>query len=115
MRRQCVAPDYVCIDHTTGVVARTIDELLAAAAAWSDRTFEITSALETIDGALVVQARISGTLTGTWHSISASGQRASSDSCTNFRFDEDGRITSEEHYGDTLTTVEQLAANEVTR
>jgi hypothetical protein len=45
---RCVGPRYVWIDHTTGVVARTAEELLAAAAedsAWSDRIFEITNVL----------------------------------------------------------------------
>jgi ketosteroid isomerase-like protein len=108
---KCVAPGYVWIDHTTGVVARTADELLAAAAedaAWSDRTFEITNMLETTGGALVVQARISGTLVGTWRSHKGRGERVSSDSCTIFRFDDEGRISSEEHYSDALTLLEQL-------
>jgi ketosteroid isomerase-like protein len=115
---KCIAAGYVWIDHTAGVVARTVDELLAAAAedaAWSDRTFDITNALETTDGALVVQATVSGTLNGTWRSVEAHGRRVSSDSCTIFRFDDDGRIRSEEHYSDALTIVEQLAANDPTR
>lgn len=108
-----IAPGYVWIDHTTGVVARTADELFAAAAedaAWSDRIFEITNVLETTDGALVVQARISGTLNGSWRSHEARGQCVSNDTCTIFRFDDAGRISSEEHYSDALTLVEQLAA-----
>ena len=108
---RCIGPGYVWIDHTTGVVARTAEELLAAAAedsAWSDRTFEITNVLETTDGALVVQATISGTLNGTWRSVSADGQRTSSASCTILRFDDDDHIVSEEHYSDALTILEQL-------
>jgi len=110
----CIGPGYVWIDHTTGVVARTAEELLAAAAddaAWSDRTFEITNVFETTDGALVVQATVSGTLNGTWRSVVAQGRPASSDTCTIFRFDEDDHIVSEEHYSDALTILEQLTTS----
>lgn len=110
---RCTGPGYVWIDHTKGVTARTAEELLAAAAedsAWSDRTFEITNVLETTDGALVVQATISGTLRGMWRSVVASGQRTTSATCTIFRFDDDDHIVSEEHYSDALTIMEQLKA-----
>lgn len=109
-----VAPTYVWIDHMNRVVARTPDELMTAAAEdtmWSDRTFEITNTLETVDGALIVQATVSGVLSGKFHAVVANGQRTSSESCTIFRFDADGRITLEEHYGDALTIIEQLTSS----
>ena len=109
---KCVAPDYVWIDHTKGIVARTAEELLNATAedsVWSDRTFEITNVLETVDGALVVQATISGVLNGKWRSVEGSGERTRSESCTIFRFDDEGRISFEEHYSDALTVIEQVS------
>jgi hypothetical protein len=56
---------YTWIDHVKKVTATTMDELFEAQskdAAWSDRSFDINNALETTDGALVVEATVSGTL-----------------------------------------------------
>lgn len=110
----CVAPGYMWIDHVKGVVAETTEELLGAKAedaAWSDRVFDITNAMETTNGALVVQAIISGTLNGEWCSLRGDGERVSFDACVIFRFDDEGaRIISEEHYSDALTVMNQLKA-----
>ena len=109
----CVGSGYVSIDHHKGVAYRTMDELLAAQAedaAWSDRTFDIAHALETTDGALVVQATISGQLNGYWCYLTGSGQRVSFDACVIFRFNDEGLIISEEHYSDALTVMKQLQA-----
>ena len=111
----CVAlPGYVWIDHTKGIVAETMEQLLesqAEDAAWSQRTFDITNASETTDGALVVQATISGTLNGEWCSLQGTGQRAHFDACVIFRFDDAGKILSEEHYSDALTVVQQITSS----
>ena len=107
----CVGSDYSSIEHHRGVTARTMDELLAAQAedaAWSDRTFDIAQALETTDGALVVQATISGQLNGYWCHLTGSGQHVSFDACVIFRFNDEGLIISEEHYSDALTVMKQL-------
>ena len=109
----CVGPGYMSIEHHRGVTCRTMEELLEAQAedaAWSDRTFEITNTLETTDGALVVQATISGRLNGYWCYLTGEGQRVTFDACVIFRFDEDGLIISEEHYSDALTVMKQLEA-----
>jgi ketosteroid isomerase-like protein len=112
---RCIGDGYVWVDHTREVVARATEELQRALqedSAWSDRTFDITNAVETTDGTLVVQATISGTLTGTWHSIVARGQRVSSATCSIFRFDAQHRIVWEEHYSDALTIMKKLTAAE---
>jgi len=91
-----------------------MDELLEAQAedaAWSDRTFDITNVLETTDGGLVVQATIGGNLNGSWASLTGHGQRVHFDACVIFRFDEDCRIISEEHYSNLLTVMRQLDAS----
>ena len=108
----CVAlPGYVSIDHQRGVVAETMEQLQQAAAedaAWSQREFDITNVLETTDGALVVQATISGNLDGEWCSLRGTGQRVTFDACVIFRFNDDGKIVLEDHYGDALKVAQQL-------
>ena len=107
----CVANGYTWIDHVRGTTAETIEQLLEAQAedaAWSNRSFNIIRALETTDGALVVQAAISGTLDGEWCSVRGSGQHVSFDACVIFRFDDEARILSEEHYSDALTVLNQV-------
>jgi hypothetical protein len=59
---------------------------------------------------LVVQATVSGTLNGEWCSVRGSGPRASFDACVIFRFDDEARIVSEEHYSDALTVLKQVGA-----
>ncbi len=65
-------------------------------AAWSDRDFKINTILEAADGTVIVQATVSGTLTGTWRSVEGRGQRVTHEHCTVFKFDDSGMITSEE-------------------
>ena len=112
----CIALDgsYESIDHHKGVTYRTMEELLEAKAeddAWSDRTFDITNAMETTDGALVVQATISGTLNGYWCHLTGTGQHVTFDACVIFRFNDEGIIVLEEHYSDALTVMKQLEAD----
>ena len=108
-----VGDGYVWIDHTTDTVASTPEELQAAVeedAAWSDRMFVIDRAMETSDGAVVVQMTNTQTLTGEWRSIRGQGQRVRREICEIFRFDEDDRIVVEEMYEDALTLMRQLGA-----
>jgi ketosteroid isomerase-like protein len=110
---RCIGEGYVWIDHSEEVEARTPDQLHQAMqedAAWRDRRFVIEQALETADGALVVQATVTGTLDGQWRSIEAHGRRVSRALCTIFRFDDEGRIIFEECYTDALTVMVQLGA-----
>jgi hypothetical protein len=110
---QCVGEGYLWIDHTFEVEARTPDELRKAMnddSAWSNRTFAINNAMETTDGALVVQATETGTLTAPWRSVEARGQTVSHDGCWIFRFDGDGRIIHEEKYSDASSWMVRLRA-----
>jgi hypothetical protein len=70
----------------------------------------IKHALETIDGALVVLATITQTLTGEWRSIKGDGQQVHREICDIFRFNAEGRIVSENMYEDALSVVRQLGA-----
>jgi len=110
---RCIGEGYTWIDHATGVTARTGEELLRAMeedAAWSDRDFKINTIHEAADGTVVVQATVSGTLTGTWRSVEGRGQRVTHEHCTVFKFDDSGMITSEEAYYDCLGVMVQLGA-----
>lgn len=110
---RCIGDGYVWIDHTKEVVARTPAQLSQAMeedSAWSDRHFEIEQVLETVDGALVVQSRMSGVLSGPWRSVDGGGRRVSHSVCTIFRFDDECRIVYEEAYSDALTLMAQLGA-----
>lgn len=110
---RCIGDGYVWIDHTKEVEARTPDQLREALqedAAWRDRRFEIERVLETTDGALVVQATMTGTLEGRWRGVEGRGRRIARAICTIFRFDARGRIISEECYTDALTLLAQLGA-----
>jgi predicted ester cyclase len=109
----CVGPGYVWIDHGTGVVAHTGEELLGAqadAAAWSDTRFDITEAYETSEGTAVVQVVQSCNVTGPWRSMETTGQRISFPFCAIFRFDADGLIVHEEQYYDMSSVRQQLGS-----
>jgi hypothetical protein len=108
-----IGEGYTYIDHTTDVVATTSQQLEAALVGdlqWSDQKFGIKQALETTDGALVVLATLTQTLTGEWRSIKGSGQQVRWEFCDIFRFDGEDRIVSEELYGDALSIMHQLGA-----
>ncbi|MGH3677388.1 MAG: ester cyclase [Mycobacterium sp.] len=107
---KCVGPAYQWIEHGTGVVAKTVEQLLAANAdeePWSDVSFEIGGVFETGD-ALVVQAVRRGTITGSWRSMEATGQSVSFPLCTIFKFNADELIMSEEAYYDMSAVARQL-------
>jgi ketosteroid isomerase-like protein len=108
-----VGDGYIWIDHTTDVVARTPEELLAAkeeASVWSDLDFVIDRAMDTADGALVAQMTVTQTLLGEWRSVKGTGQRVRREICEIFRFDAEGRIVVEEMYEDALSLMQQLGA-----
>ena len=108
---RCIGPGYVWIDHGTGVVAHTPDEFREALAddmAWSNLRFEIDHIFDTQDGAVVVQAVRSGSITGQWRSMEAAGQQVVFPVCTIFKFDEDHHIVHEEAYYDMLSVRRQL-------
>jgi predicted ester cyclase len=108
----CVGQGYVWIDHGTGVVARTPDELQAALTdegPWQGTSrFDIEYAFETGDGALIVQGVRSGTVTGSWRGMEVTGQKVTFPFCAVMRFDDDGRIVREEQYYDMLSVRRQL-------
>jgi hypothetical protein len=111
--RPLIGDGYIAIDHTLGFVATTPEELRAAQvedAAWSDWKYAIDRASETTDGALVVQATFTATLTGEWRSVKGTGQFVRREVCDIFRFDADGRIVVEEIYEDALSIMRQLGA-----
>lgn len=111
--RPLIGAGYTWIDHTQDVVARTSEELqvsLQEDLAWSEQKFVIDHAVETVDGALIVQATISQTLTGEWRSVKGSGQQVRRKVCEIFRFDRDGHIVVEELYEDALSIMRQLGA-----
>jgi ketosteroid isomerase-like protein len=108
---ELVGDGYMWIDHTTDVVATTAEELQAAVEedrAWSDRKFVIDNAMDTADGALVVQITNTQTLTGEWRSVQGHGQRVRREICEIFRFDQTGRVVVEEMYEDALALIRQL-------
>ena len=101
------------VDHAADVVARTPEEMRAAgeeARAWSDLRYEISQVHEATDGTLIVQATLSRTLTGRWRGVEPAGQQVSTQACVIVRFDDDGRVVSEEVYEDGLSVMRQLGA-----
>jgi ketosteroid isomerase-like protein len=108
-----VSPEYIWIDHTTDIVARTPEQLRASVeedAAWSDRRFVIDRVMDTTHGDLVVQITNTQTLTGEWRSVKGNGQRVRREILEIFRFDTEGRIVVEEMYEDALSLMQQLGA-----
>lgn len=108
---RCIGPGYEWVDHATGVVARSDDELqesLADEMPWSNVRFEITNVFDAADGVVIVQAIKTGTIMGTWRSMDATGQQVSLELCTIFRFNADERIVFEEAYYDMSTVMRQL-------
>jgi steroid delta-isomerase-like uncharacterized protein len=108
---------FVWIDHSQGVVASTIEELLQVAeehAGWTDRVFDIERAMETVDGTVIAQGRITQTHMGVWRSIPATGRRITIDCIEIVGFDPEGRVISEEAYQDDLSIMKQLGVLDLT-
>ena len=66
--------------------------------------------METTDRAVIVLLDITDTLTGEWRGIKGTGQQVRREMCDIFRFDEEGRVISEEAYEDALSITRQLGA-----
>jgi hypothetical protein len=108
---QLIGDGYTYIDHTTDVVAATPQQLEAALVEdlqWSDQKFGIKQAIQATDGAVVVLATLTQTLTGEWRSVQGTGQQVQWEFCDIFHFDGQGRIVGEELYGDALSIMRQL-------
>jgi predicted ester cyclase len=108
---RCIGRGYVWIDHATGVVARSADELQAALAddePWANMRLDIEEAFEAEGGTLIVRAIRSGTLRGAWRSMDATGQEVTYPYCAIFRFCADGLIVHEEAYYDMSSVRRQL-------
>ena len=106
-----VGEGYVWIDHIIGLTAHTDDALREATrdfAAWSDWDLRIEKVMETSDGTVIAQFVATGTHTRIWRGIPPTGKRAVFTICDFFRFDPQGKIISEEAYGDRLSIMEQL-------
>jgi steroid delta-isomerase-like uncharacterized protein len=112
--RQLIADGYVWIDHTKRGVADTPEALQQALqddlGAWSDKQLEIEHMMETTDGTVITQMRVTATHTGTYKSVPATGRRVTDSGCNILRFDAQGRIVAEEGYYDDLTKMVQLGA-----
>ena len=64
--------------------------------------------METTDGTVIVQASVIASHTGPWCGIPATGRRATFEMCDLFKFDEQGRIVSEDCYEDLLGVLTTL-------
>jgi steroid delta-isomerase-like uncharacterized protein len=105
--RQLIADGYVFVDYAKENIADTPEALRQAfqddLGAWSDRQLEIENMMETTDGRVITQMRITATHTGTYKSVPATGRRVANTACNILRFDAQGRVVVEEAYHDDLT------------
>ncbi len=102
---------YVWIDHSQGVVAETIEDLLRVAeehAGWIDREFKIDRIMESLDGTVIALGTLTQTQMGTWRSIPPTGRRVSIACCEVIGFDAEGRVISEEAHQDDVSIMKQL-------
>jgi hypothetical protein len=105
-----IGDGYTWIDHTTDVVATTPQELEAALVEdlqWSDQKFVIKQAIETTDGAVVVQATVTQTLTGEWRSIKGKGQQVERSVTSSASIPKVGSL-ARKMYEDALSIMRQL-------
>ena len=110
-----IGDGYAFTDHLVGLKAETLAALQEATsdfAAWSSWNLRIDNVMETIDGTVIVQFVATGTHTGPWQGIAPTGKRAVFSLCDFFRFDSQGRVISEEVYGDRFSIMEQLGVVE---
>jgi hypothetical protein len=94
---------YTLRDRALDRVYRTPEELRESVrehAAWADRKLDIERVMETSDGAVVVQATMTGTHAGLWRGLSATAKRVVMPVCYIFDFDSAGGIISEDKYED---------------
>src|SRR5262245_3107118 len=82
---QCVGPGFTWVDHTYGHEPMDGSLALAEMQAWSDQTFTIDEWYDATDGALIVLATVTKTLTGAWRGVEPRGQRVTNKICDIFR------------------------------
>ncbi len=102
---------YSLIDRSLGRVYRTAEELqqsIREDEAWADRELDVERVIEGTDGAVVIQATMTGTHAGTWRGIAATGKRVVMPVCYIFDFDTDGGIIAEDKYEDHFAVAQQL-------
>ena len=108
---------YVWVDHSQGLVAETIEDLLRVAeehGGWTDREFKIDRIMESLDGTVIATGTLTQTQMGTWRSIPPTGRRVSIACCEIVGFDAEGRVISEEAYQDDLSIMKQLGVLDLT-
>ena len=106
-----IGEGYEWIDRARNFHARTQDELIESMqddSAWTGRELNVERVMETTDGTVIVQASVSASHTGTWCAIPATGRRVTFAMCDLFKFDERGRIVSEDCYQDLLGVLTTL-------
>jgi steroid delta-isomerase-like uncharacterized protein len=112
--RQLIGDRYTYIDRTQGDVPLAPEQLQETVGeyhgAWSDQHLELEHIMETTDGAVVAQYRLTATHAGTYRSVPATGRRVTTSFCEIFRFDAARRIVAEEAYYDVLSRLDQLGA-----
>ena len=85
-------------------------QVLADADAWTDKAFEIQRVFDGLDNTVVMQYTVTQAHSGSRRGIPATGKRATGTACTLLRFDQSGRVLSEENYADALTVMRQIGA-----
>jgi hypothetical protein len=78
--------------------------------AWSDKELAIDRMMETSDGTVITQFRLTETHSGTYKSVPATGARVTFSTCNILAFGDDGKIIAEEAYYDDLQTMLKLGA-----
>ena len=102
---------YVWIDHSQGVVAQSVEELLRVAeehGGWVDRVFKVDRVMETLEGSVIALGTLTQTQMGAWRGIPPTGQTVSVACCEIVGFDSQGRVISEEAYQDDLSIAKQI-------
>jgi steroid delta-isomerase-like uncharacterized protein len=111
---QLIADGYSFTDHTKSSVAESTEALLEAMQddinAWSDKELAIDRMMETSDGTVITQFRLTETHSGTYKSVPATGARVTFSTCNILTFGDDGKIIAEEAYYDDLQTMLKLGA-----
>ncbi len=109
---------FTSIDRPRGRVMRTAEEHqqgLEHDQAWSHRRLELEHAMETTDGAVVLQFSERATHVGTWYGVDATGKEVSFSCCIIYRFDSEGRVTLVDFYQDELSVAIQLGVVDLPR
>jgi ketosteroid isomerase-like protein len=108
---QLVGDPLTTIDRPRGRIMRTPEELLQGFEddqAWSHRRLQLERAMETTDGAVVLQFSERATHVGTWYGVAPTGKEVAISCCIIYRFDADGRIILVDVYEDHLSIAIQF-------